>query len=282
LRGATGNRLRWTGECCAGRQHPEIGAVAAVVGWHRVAVEVIDMSDRRQPHRRGLDSRTGVSLSVGRAWRHRIVTAAVCLAAILMSVAPRWASAVTIHIDLSPLAVTSARLDFDLFDGDTLSNNNAVTISNLMTDGTWAVPPGGCSIGCNGGPTYQVSDDPFGQLLIDLAFAAPGTYVSFELAFTNVFVADGTNAPDRLTLNLLDPVTNFSLVDTDLDINDPVPVQDAVLYVDLKDPTDIVLAGRGVSVTVPEPTSLALVLLALAVLTRRRAGLGICARTGAA
>ena len=79
--------------------------------------------------------------------------------------------------------------------------------------------------------------------------------------------------PDRLSLLLLDPGTNFTLVDTDLD---SPPTQDALLQADLAPGARIQVAGASSPIppgVVPEPAAASLVGLGLALLgfrSRRR------------
>lgn len=179
------------------------------------------------------------------------------------------AAATLVSFDTSSLAGSAARLDFSLLDGD-FTENNSVTIASLSTDGTL----GGvdCSLSCSGGPSYVITDTGgLGQFLQDLTL---GSYFSFDLSFTTNY--PGSGAPDRLSLLLLDPLTNFTLVDTDLDfLNDPVPTQDALLVVDLAPgaqiqlptATDPNVQGTG---TIPEPGAGGLVALGLALLSGQR------------
>ena len=151
--------------------------------------------------------------------------------------------------------------------------NNSVTISNIVSNGTFVGTD--CSIGCSGGPSSFVLDDSlgFGELLYD--FARLGTSLSFDLSYTtNYGGVLGTDPPDRFALFLLDPNTNFSLVRTNLDVP-----SNALLTVDLIGSgvvrtASFVSPSIGISVgglAVPEPGSLALVAVALLALVRRRA-----------
>ena len=94
-----------------------------------------------------------------------------------------------------------------------------------------------------------------GQFLQDLLL---GTTISFDLTFTTNY--SGTGDPDALVLMLLDPITNFTLVDTDLDANPaPIPFQDALLILALQGSGQITDGdGRrsGHGSAVPEPATL--------------------------
>ena len=184
------------------------------------------------------------------------------------------AHAVLVTLDTTSLNGTSARLDFALLDGDSLvagdpgDGNNTVTISSIVTNGTL----GGvdCSVGCTGGPPFTISDlGGLGQFLQDLTL---GTTVSFDLSFTSHF--SGNGAPDRLSLLLLDPGTNLTLVDTSFDFSsDPVPVQDALLIVDHAPGAQIQLAtvsNPRLPINVSEPGAGALFSLGLALLVGQR------------
>lgn len=178
------------------------------------------------------------------------------------------ASATLVSFDTTTLAGTPARLDFSLLDGDGILGNNASTIASIMTDGIL----GGvdCTVSCSGGPPFTITEaGGLGQFLQDLTL---GTWLTFDLSFTTNF--SGSGAPDRTSLLLLDPATNLTLVDTDLDFpSAPVPVQDALLVVDhapgvgiqLPTATDPSLPG-----SIPEPGATGLLGLGLAALTGQR------------
>lgn len=136
------------------------------------------------------------------------------------------ALAVSLSINTASLAGQPGRLDFQLLDGD-LSANNSVTIAAPVTNGT--LQGFDCSIGCAGGPPFVLSDGlGFGELLQDLLL---GTALSIMFNTTNSFA--GGDA-DLLVLNLLNPATNFSLVNTNLDaLAAPVPYQDALFVFNL-------------------------------------------------
>ena len=196
------------------------------------------------------------------------VTLAALASAFILGGIHHNAHAVLVNLDTKSLKGTSARLDFALLDGDGDLGNNSVTISSIVTDGTL----GGvdCSVGCTGGPPFTISDAfVLGQFLQDLTL---GTRVSFDLSFTNHFSDNG--APDRLSLLLLDPGTNRTLVDTSFDFpSDPVPVQDALLIVDHAPGAQIQLAtvsNPRLPINVSEPGAGALFSLGLALLVGQR------------
>jgi hypothetical protein len=184
---------------------------------------------------------------------------------------PCRATAMSVTIDTTTLAGTGARLDFALLDGD-FTANNSVTISNLATNGV--LLGFDCSLGCAVGgppPSFTVDDAlGIGQFLQDLTL---GGMISFDLVFSDNF--SGINAPDRFTLNLLDSATNLSLVDTDLDfLSDPVPAQDALLLIDLRDGGQVLLASVTNPSTpirlVPEPNTIVLFALGMLALAACR------------
>jgi hypothetical protein len=219
---------------------------------------------------RGSRARNGARLERSGGLRAWLVTA---LCACALDVATLGsAHALSIHLNTSALAGVSGRLEFSLFDGDFTLGNNTVTISNLVTDGTLGAVD--CSLGCAGGPPYTLDETAgLGQLLQDLTL---GLGVDFDLTYTTNFVSNGANAPDRLVLNLLDPATNLTLVDTDLDaLADPIPYQDALLVLDLvaggqpRFPTRTDPIGPPNPPTVPEPPAAALLALGIVVLAGR-------------
>jgi hypothetical protein len=187
---------------------------------------------------------------------------------------------VPLIINTSALTGQDARLEFDLFDGDFSLGNNSVTLSNIATDGTLGSATCDPGLGCSGGPPFTITDGAgFGQLLQDLTL---GNTLSFTLDLTTNFSGAAGAAPDRFVFNLLDPDSNFTLVDTNLDrLSDAVPVQDALIFIDLVGGTrglDISLASStNPSVptgVIPEPGALSLMILGLPVLwtiARRRA-----------
>jgi hypothetical protein len=197
--------------------------------------------------------------------RHRRCTAlALAVAAGLAGPA----SATLVSFDTTTLVGTAARLDFSLLDGDFDLGNNTFTIASITTDGTLGSVD--CTLGCSGGPPYTITEAfGLGQFLQDLTL---GTWLAFDVSFTTNF--SGNNAPDRTSLVLLDPGTNFTLVDTDLDfLNDPVPVQDALLVVDHAPGAPIQLptaSNPNIPATIPEPGAAGLLWLGLAVLTGQR------------
>lgn len=140
------------------------------------------------------------------------------------------AHAFQVSIDTSSLAGTGARLEINLLDGDTVfGNNSASAFGNTIFDPD--------------------------QILHD--FVAGGI-LTFDLSFTHNF-AGGDR--DVLVINLLDPGTSFSLLDTDLDaLNAPVPYQDALLVCELSNAACLVptFSDPNVTVTVPEPGPLGL------------------------
>ena len=172
-------------------------------------------------------------------------TPAAALALVLFS-GPGFARAATIvvTVDTSALSGTSGRFEFDLFDGDGVTNNT-VTISNLVTNGTLGAVD--CSTGCTGGPPFALNDSiGFGMLLQDLTL---GSTFSFTVNYTNNL---GGSPADRFALFLLNPGTNFTLLNTSLDS----PFSDTLALLTLDGTANIQTADVGVSVSaVPEPGS---------------------------
>ena len=207
--------------------------------------------------------------AVLRRARCRLVSAIATLFGVLsLGGAPQEASAVVINLDTTSLAGTPAVLDFSLIDGDGLPNNS-ITISSIVAD----VPLGNsvCVVGCSGGPPFTVDDaGGFGQFLQYLTL---GDRLTLDLSFTGNF--SGFGAPDRLALSLLDPASNFTLVDSDLDFaSDPVPVQDALLIVDYAPGAPIIrlasASNPSLPLAIPEPGVGALFPFALALLGGQR------------
>lgn len=209
------------------------------------------------------------TLSQAPPQRQRAVAKALLAGAFCLAGAAHDAAAMLVSLDTSTLSGTSARLEFVLFDGD-FTANNSLTIASISTNGVLGAID--CSFGCTGGfsPPFALDDAlTFGQFLQDLTL---GSSVSFELSFTSNYSGNGT--PDRLVLSLLDPVTNLTLVDTDLDSTiAPVPFQDALLVVDLAGDARIQVAGSSdpnIPISVPEPGAGVLFSLGLALLGGQR------------
>jgi hypothetical protein len=185
-----------------------------------------------------------------------------CATALAFLGSPKFAQADTVNItvDTAALSGLSGRFEFDLFDEDGLLNNMA-TISNITTNGLPG--PVDCTIGCTGGPPYTLDDSlGFANILLDLTL---GSTFSFDLTYTNNY---SFGPADQLVLFLLDPNTNFTLLDTSLDS----PFGDALALITL-DATqfNIQTADAGVSVTaVPEPATFLLLSLCLPMLLLRK------------
>jgi len=143
------------------------------------------------------------------------------------------AHAVLVQIDTSALSGIG-RFEFSLFDGDGTAANNSATIS---------------------GTTIQDFDTTNIDQLV-------GALTTFDVTFTHNFTPAFLGAtPDLLVLNLLDPDTNFTLVDTNLDaLAAPVPYQDALLVIDLSNGKFLTPASSTptITVVVPEPSTVML------------------------
>ncbi|MGD9600534.1 MAG: NF038129 family PEP-CTERM protein [Gammaproteobacteria bacterium] len=178
---------------------------------------------------------------------------------LLASAAP--VSAIPITIDTASRLGVSATLSITLVDGDFAANNQAV-VSNLVTDGVLGERT--CLLGCADLPPVTLDDAiGLGEFLQSLTL---GTFISFDLAFTQAFEALAGAVSDRILGELLDD-GGFALFDTELDApSDPVPYQDALFVVDVA--RGAVRGAAGI-VTVPEPASLGLVLTGLAAFAAR-------------
>jgi hypothetical protein len=195
------------------------------------------------------------------AWRALLVTLGLIVAVGAMA---RDASALPVALDTSSLAGTAGRFELLLLDLDA-GAQNTVSVGNIATDGA----PSGvdCTVGCSSGASYTLDDrGGLGQLLFDLTL---GTFFRFDLGFTANFAGiPGVDAPDRFALSLLDPVTNFSLVSTEIDLP-----PSALLTVDLAGSGIVRVAARTdprIGIAVPEPGTALLVVLALTALASRR------------
>jgi len=186
-----------------------------------------------------------------------------CAAAFgLLALCALPAAAVPISIDTSALANTAAHFTLNLLDGDGAPNNTA-RIFNLQTDGQLQGTT--CAVGCTDVPAFTLDDTlGLGEFIQEPVL---GTYLSFELIFTNLVDASGAG-PDLVIGNLLDG-NGFSLLSTELnDFNGPVPYADALFVANSGNGR--VIGARGIT-TVPEPGVLALVVTGVAALAARRA-----------
>jgi hypothetical protein len=185
----------------------------------------------------------------------------ICTMALACLGSPGLAQAETVNITVNTAALSglNGRFEFDLFDGDSVANNTA-TISNIMTTGL----PGNidCTVGCSGGPPYTLDDSlGFANLLQDLLL---GSTFSFDLTYTNNFTA---GSPDQFVLFLLDPTTNFTLIDTNLD----APYGDALALITFDGNQFNAQSASGVSINpVPEPSTALLLPLCLSMLLVRK------------
>lgn len=176
------------------------------------------------------------------------------------------AIAVPITIDTSAFSGSAAQLSIALIDGDFTANNQAV-ISNLQTDGTFGIID--CTVGCTSTPVdlppFTLDDGAsLGQFL---QFLTLGTFVSFELSFTNAFEALVDATSDLVIGEILD-ANSFALFDTELDAPAaPVPYGDALFVAELA--ANRVIGAANLT-TVPEPASLGLAACGLGLLGLRR------------
>ena len=141
-------------------------------------------------------------------------------------VGPPPASAVLVSVtaDTSALAGTAAQLEFDLFGLDDLDGNNTALLAGPAV----------------GAPVLLTDAGGLGQLLQDTIL---GNSVAFTVDLSSVF-EPGSAEPDRFAFFLLDPVTSFSLVATDLE-------GDALLRADLVGGALAVFAAAVTTPSVP-------------------------------
>jgi hypothetical protein len=171
-----------------------------------------------------------------RRWRALIVVTIVVLGPMTEARAALYSAT----FDTSALSGTAASLEFSLFDLDLVDGNNTVTLSGPL----FAAPD---TLSDAGGFEQRLVDHTLGSSLI------------FDVDFTT----NSTDAPaDRFIFSVLDPLTSFTLFDTDLE-------NDALLIIDLIGDGEIQAAttltpigqpGNGAP-AVPEPATLMLVML---------------------
>jgi hypothetical protein len=171
---------------------------------------------------------------------------------------PAYAVPITISVDTTALAGTSAQLAFDFIDGD--GPSNSVTVTGFSTDGVLgaASATGGVS-GTLPGVVTLTDTDFFNELLTGLVL---GTTLSFTFDTT----ANAGSSPDQFSVFLLDAGGSASLFPT----IDPTGA-DALLAFDIDAAGTLALfnavdgrvlvtqTGPSVPTTVPEPTTLMLV-----------------------
>lgn len=142
--------------------------------------------------------------------------------------------------DTSALSGTAATLEFSVFDLDLVDGNNSVTLSGSL----FAAPE---SLSDAGG---------LGQLLLDHT-------LSSSLVFDVDFTTNSTDVPaDRFIVSVLDPLTSFTLFDTDLE-NDALLIIDLIGNGVVQTATTLTPVGEpgGVPPAVPEPATLLLVVV---------------------
>jgi len=190
---------------------------------------------------------------------------ALSLALLGLVAAPPKAHALSVELDTSALSAvyTDARLEITLLDGDFAENNQA-KLSGIATDGVlngWE-----CLVSCTGSPpVFTITDaGGLGQFLQDLSL---GSFLHFKLELSNAYASGNPGAaPDRLVVSLLDPATNLTLADTNLDLNDATSVQDALVTIDFAGNAGHLIrqataTDPAVGVTViPSPGTLSLIL----------------------
>ncbi len=178
----------------------------------------------------------------------------------MLSVCALPASAIPISINTTALVNNPATFTLNLIDGDGV-NNNTARIFNLQTDGQLLGTT--CMTGCSTQPPFTLDDSAgLGEFIQELVL---GTYLSFDLVFSNVFDITG-DGPDLVIGSLLD--AGFSLVNTELDAFDrPVPYLDALFVANTADGS--VSGARGLT-TIPEPGELALLCAGFVALGARR------------
>jgi hypothetical protein len=170
------------------------------------------------------------------------------------------AAAIIFSLDTTTLSGTDARLDFQLIDGD-VTDNSSVDIANITTNGTLQSTDCPAILNCTGGPPFTITDT--GGLGLFAQLLNLGSSLSFTLTST-------LGTPDLLSVNLLNPNTNFSLVATDLTAAAaPIPYQDALLVLNLSNGSFLLPTSSSPSLSVsavPEPSTLMLAMLGFSLL----------------
>lgn len=175
-----------------------------------------------------------------RCWRALVVATILVLGAVTGARAALFSAS----FDTSALSGTAASLEFSLFDLDLVDANNTVTLSGPL----FAAPE---TLSDAGGFEQRLVDHTLGSSLV------------FDVDFTT----NSTDVPaDRFIFSVLDPLTSFTLFDTDLE-------NDALLIIDLIGDGEVQVAttltpigqpGNGAP-TVPEPATLTLIMLGVPV-----------------
>jgi hypothetical protein len=189
-------------------------------------------------------------------------------------------STYSVVVDTSGLSGTSAQLAFDFIDGGPPSNDNTVTLSNFLTDGTLgAVSPSGGVAGTLPGTVTLTDPTFFNEYLADITV---GTDFSFQLDASINGPGLGSS-PDAFSITVLDPTTGLPLFNT----TDPTGA-DTLLVLNIDGSANGALSlyaapGNQAQVTatllspVPEPNTLLLMISGvggvLLLLRRRTAGL---------
>lgn len=144
--------------------------------------------------------------------REAVLVLALCCLGLLSAPADILAhSVVEVNVNTSPLVGTQAQVAFDFIDGGPPANDNTVTLSNFVTDGTLG------TVSLTGGVTGNLPGtvtltDPtfFNEYLTNITLE---TDFSFQLNATSNGPGLGSLA-DAFSLTILDPTTGLPLFST--------------------------------------------------------------------
>jgi len=141
--------------------------------------------------------------------------AAVLAAFLWAGSTPARATALQLTLDTASLAGTAANLAFDFIDGDSISGNNTVVVSDFYTTGTLGNSSviGGVTGTLIPGPVKLTDSDFFNEFLQELTL---GDTIRFTLNLTEQR-ASGSPTPDSFVFFLLDdqllPLPLFATTD---------------------------------------------------------------------
>jgi len=139
------------------------------------------------------------------------ILALCCLTLFSTPITTEADSVLAVTVNTAALVGTQVDIAFDFIDGGPPPNDNTVTLSNFLTDGTLgAVSPSGGVSGILPGAVTLTDPTFFNEYLTGITL---GTGFSFQLDATTNGPGIGS-LPDAFSITILDPATGLPLFST--------------------------------------------------------------------